>query len=81
LSIYHAEELVVSQGSRPMPESVHKHLTPLKKLLGFVGTTIGSAAGWWLGRHIGIMTAFLLSVMGTGIGLYVGLRIGRAYTP
>ena len=30
--------------------------------------------GWWVGDHIGLMTAFLLSVVGTGLGVYFGRR-------
>lgn len=44
------------------------------KLSGFIGATIGSSLGWWLGQRAGFMTAFLLSIVGTGIGLYFGRR-------
>ena len=51
------------------------------KLLALVGATIGSAIGWWLGAHVGIMTAFILSVLGTGGGVYAGRRIAARYAP
>ena len=31
----------------------------MAKLLILLGTTVGGAIGWWVGEHIGIMTAFL----------------------
>jgi hypothetical protein len=40
------------------------------KLLAIVGTTIGGGIGWWLGARAGVMTAFILSMVGTGAGLY-----------
>lgn len=51
----------------------------MKKLLGLVGSTVGSAAGWWLGAHVGIMTAFFVSIIGTGAGLYAGVRMADKY--
>jgi hypothetical protein len=53
----------------------------MKKLLVLVGTTIGSAIGWWIGDHFGIMTAFILSMIGTGLGMYIGIRVAREYAP
>jgi hypothetical protein len=49
------------------------------KLLGFVGATVGSAAGWWLGGHVGIMTAVFASAIGTGVGVYAGRRVASHY--
>ena len=45
------------------------------KLLSFVGATIGSYAGWALGSRYGTMTAFMLSIVGTGLGIYVARRV------
>ena len=47
----------------------------MNKLIGFVAATIGSYAGWALGARFGIMTAFMLSMVGTGVGIYVGRRV------
>jgi uncharacterized membrane protein YeaQ/YmgE (transglycosylase-associated protein family) len=44
------------------------------KVLGFIGATVGSYAGWALGSRFGMMTAFMLSMVGTGVGIYVGRR-------
>lgn len=53
--------------------------TLMKKLFILIGTTIGSGIGWWLGQKIGIMTAFALSMVGTGLGMYYGIRFARDY--
>lgn len=53
----------------------------MKRILTFVGATVGGALGWWLGAFVGTMTAFLLSILGTGAGVYFGARIARTYVP
>jgi hypothetical protein len=44
----------------------------MKKLLGFVGATIGGSVGWWAGAGVGVMTAAFASAIATGAGLYLG---------
>ncbi len=39
----------------------------------------GGAFGWWVGSFVGVMTAFLLGVVGTAAGTYVGGRLARLY--
>ena len=51
----------------------------MKKLFAFVGATIGSYAGWALGAMVGFTTAFIVSMVGTGIGMYYGARIAKTY--
>lgn len=51
----------------------------MSKLLMLVGSTGGSYAGWWLGGHVGLMTAFVVSMIGTGVGLYGGRRLAERY--
>ena len=51
----------------------------MRKLLSFVGGTIGSYAGWALGAPGGTMTAFMVSMVGTGAGIYAGYRLARRY--
>jgi len=48
-------------------------------LFTLVGCTVGGWLGWWLGAHVGIMTAYFLSVIGTGVGFYAGRRLVREY--
>jgi len=45
----------------------------------FLGATIGGYAGWFLGAKIGFTTAFMISMVGTGIGMYYGRQIARHY--
>jgi hypothetical protein len=49
------------------------------KVIGWLGATIGGYAGWYLGAPVGIMTAFMLSVVGSGAGFYLGRRFVRDY--
>jgi hypothetical protein len=47
----------------------------MTKLLILVGSTIGGGIGWWLGDRLGMMTAFIVSMIGTGVGIYFGRRV------
>ena len=49
------------------------------KILGFTGSFVGGTIGWWLGAYAGIMTAFTLSIVGTGLGLYLGRKLASDY--
>jgi len=40
---------------------------------------LGSWVGWWLGDRWGLMTAFLLSSVGSIVGVYLGWRINRDF--
>lgn len=46
----------------------------MQKLAIILGATIGGAIGWWLGALVGTMTAFIVSMVGTGIGIYAVRR-------
>ena len=50
---------------------------PVNKILAIVGSMIGGYAGWWAGAFVGIMTAFILSMVGTGLGVYAGRRMAQ----
>jgi len=52
---------------------------PVNKLCIFVGTTIGSYAGWFLGDRFGFFTAFILSGVGSIVGVYAGWKIARKF--
>jgi hypothetical protein len=48
----------------------------LSKLLAWVGATILGGIGWWAGAALeGMFTAFVLSMVGTGLGIYLGRRM------
>jgi uncharacterized protein YcfJ len=51
----------------------------VSKVLSGLGAFIGGSVGWWIGGHIGIMTAFMISIVATGVGIYAGRRIAREY--
>jgi hypothetical protein len=44
----------------------------MSKLLSFLGASLGGSVGWWLGARAGTMTAFVVSMLGTGLGMYAG---------
>jgi hypothetical protein len=47
----------------------------LSTLLAWVAATILGGIGWWAGAMEGMFTAFVLSMVGTGVGLYLGRRL------
>lgn len=51
----------------------------MAKLLGWIGGTLGGSLGWWLGAQGGIMTAFFISIVGTGAGVYAGRWLAAEY--
>jgi hypothetical protein len=51
----------------------------MNKLLGFLGMALGGWAGWAAGAPISIFTAFILSVVGTGVGLWAARRLAQLY--
>ena len=53
----------------------------MRRLFGIVGSIIGSYAGWALGAPAGIMTAYMLSAVATGVGLWAGFRLAQRYFP
>jgi len=46
----------------------------MNAFFAFLGATIGGWIGWAAGEHVGIMTAYMLSVVGTAVGVYAGRR-------
>jgi hypothetical protein len=47
----------------------------LSTLLAWVAATLLGALGWWAGALEGMFTAFILSMVGTGVGFYLGRRM------
>ena len=62
-----------------LPNAAKLRLIYMGKLFAFIGATIGSYAGWALGEKFGFTTAFMLSMVGTGVGIYFGQRVARNY--
>jgi hypothetical protein len=50
------------------------HDTPMRGIIGWLAASIFSAAGWWLGAHVGLVTAVIVSAIAGGAGLYFGFR-------
>ena len=46
-------------------------------LVRLLAATLLSALGWWLGARWGTFTAYLLSTIAGGYGLWLGGRIAR----
>ena len=53
----------------------------MSRLLIFVGMTLGGYVGWWAGDYMGmeLMGTFLVSSVGSAVGVYVAWRIVRDY--
>lgn len=53
----------------------------MERLLDFIGMLIGGWLGWALGARLSFFTAFMLGIVGTGLGLYAARRFGSKYLP
>ena len=53
----------------------------MKRLLDLIGMSVGGWLGWTLGAWVGIFTAFIISMVGTGIGLYLTRRMMKQLLP
>jgi len=51
----------------------------MKFLLLLTGSSLGGWAGWTLGKPFGMMLGFLLSLIGTGVGVYAARWFIRDY--
>lgn len=66
--------------ARPRVRDPTRKEPDVQKLLGWVGASAGSWIGWAAGAHISIFVAFMLSIVGTGIGMYAGRRFAQRYS-
>ena len=46
----------------------------MRGIIGWLAASIFGAAGWWLGAHVGLVTAVIVSAIASGAGLYYGFR-------
>jgi hypothetical protein len=53
----------------------------MKGILNFVGMSVGGGIGWALGAEISVFAAYIVSVVGTGLGLYVSQRTLKRILP
>jgi len=49
----------------------------MTKLFVFIGATIGGWVGWAVGAPVGMFTAFAVSMVGTGVGMYYGRKAAQ----
>jgi len=53
----------------------------MTRLLLILAAAVGGYAGWALGAVVGTFTAFTVSMVGTGVGLYFAHRVTEHYRP
>jgi hypothetical protein len=53
----------------------------VEKIITGIVATIAGSIGWWIGSGFGIMTAFVISTIATGFGVYYGRRFARNILP
>ena len=53
----------------------------MKGLLNLVGMSVGGWVGWIIGAQVSFFTAFIVSVVGTGVGLYYSQRTLKRLLP
>ena len=50
-------------------------------LIILIASSVLGGVGWWIGAFVGTFTAFVISTITSGIGIYVGRRIAQEYLP
>lgn len=53
----------------------------MERLFDLIGMFVGGWLGWALGARVSFFTAFMLGIVGTGVGLYAARRFGAKYLP
>ena len=53
----------------------------MSRLLNLIGLTLGGWLGWELGMFISLFTAFIIGMVGTGLGLYAAQRVSKRLLP
>ena len=51
------------------------------KILMMAGATLGGLIGWWIGAPFGVMTAFIVSTVLSGFGMYFARKWALVYWP
>ena len=52
----------------------------LGALLSFAGATVGGYAGWYVGLPFGFFAAIMLSIVGSGFGMYYGRQLAKRWS-
>ncbi len=53
----------------------------MKKLMDMIGMTAGGYLGWMLGMPMGYFMAFVVSMVGTGFGMWGIRKLTRGVMP
>ena len=53
----------------------------MRRLIILAAMTAFGATGWWLGGQNGLWTAFIMSTVASGVGLFLGRRFVDQYLP
>jgi hypothetical protein len=48
---------------------------PMLKSIPYVAASFGAWAGWVVGRQAGLFAAYMLAIIGIGLGIYLGRRL------
>ena len=51
----------------------------MSRLLVGISTVVLGTLGWYVGSPVGLFTAFVLSMVGTGVGLYAARRLAERW--
>ena len=49
----------------------------MKRLLDLMAMSLGGWVGWTAGALVSTFTAFVVSVVGTGVGLYAARKVSK----
>jgi len=63
----------------PIPRCVSCFIIPSVKLFIFIGTNVGASLGWAAGEPFGMMAAFIVSGIGSALGVYAGWWAARRW--
>jgi hypothetical protein len=53
----------------------------MSRLLNLIGMTLGGWLGWEAGALVSLFTAFIIGMVGTGLGLYAAQRVSKRLLP
>jgi len=70
----------LGRGDTDAPSATHAGVV-MEKMLVVLASTVGSSVGWWLGARLGLMTAFVLSIVGLGVGVWAGRQFAHRWMP
>ncbi len=62
-------------------EEFRAALDSMKGFLTYFGMSVGGWIGWALGAQVSIFTAYMVSMVGTGLGLFYTQRAVKRFLP